>query len=170
VLPIAHLLLNGAWKAALVLIFIAGISDAFDGFLARTFHWQSKLGSILDPLADKLLLVVLFVTLAYRDIISEWLAFLVIARDVIILFGAIAYQRLTRDLKIAPLLSSKINTALQIVFVLGLMYHLAISPLPPNLLLVMQVLVVMTTLYSGIAYVVCWLGYYKKFQGKQTDK
>jgi len=170
VLPIAHLLLDEAWKSALILIFIAGISDAFDGFLARAFHWQSKLGSILDPLADKLLLVVLFVTLAYQNIIPNWLAFMVIARDIIILLGAITYQWLTKDLKIAPLLSSKINTALQIVFVLGLMYHLAISPLSQNLLLVMQILIVMTTLYSGVIYIICWLGYYKKFQIKQADK
>ncbi|HIP94029.1 MAG TPA: CDP-alcohol phosphatidyltransferase family protein, partial [Leucothrix sp.] len=77
VLPIASLLLDEAWMSAFILIFIAGISDAFDGFLARAFHWQSKLGSMLDPIADKLLLVVIFVTLAYRDIIPNWLAIIV---------------------------------------------------------------------------------------------
>ena len=169
-LPIASLLLDEAWMSAFILIFIAGISDAFDGFLARAFHWQSKLGSMLDPIADKLLLVVIFVTLAYRDIIPNWLAIIVISRDILILSGAIFYQWFTQDLRIAPLLSSKINTALQIVFVLGLMYHLAISPLPQMLMFILQILVVMTTLYSGVKYVICWVAYYKKFRTQKLER
>ncbi len=169
VLPIAYLLLNEAWVQALALIFIAGISDALDGFLARTFHWQSELGSILDPIADKLLLVIIFVTLAYRDVIPNWLAFIVIARDVVILGGAISYQWLTQDLKIEPLLSSKINTALQIIFVLALMYHLAISPIPQTLMLLLQTLVVIMVMYSGFKYVICWTSYYKKFRIKKSQ-
>jgi len=168
VLPIAYLLLNEAWVQALTLIFIAGISDALDGFLARTFYWQSELGSILDPIADKLLLVIIFITLAYRDVIPNWLAFLVIARDVLILGGAISYQWLTENLKIEPLLSSKINTALQIVFVLALMYHLAISPLPQTFMFSLQALVVIMVMYSGFKYVVCWTSYYKKFRIKKA--
>ncbi len=167
-LPIAYLLLSEAWAQALVLIFVAGVSDALDGFLARTFHWQSELGSIIDPIADKLLLVIIFVTLAYRGIIPNWLALLVIARDVVILSGAISYQWFTQDLKIAPLLSSKINTALQIVFVLMLMYHLAISSLPLELMLLLQIAVVVTTLYSGVKYIICWSVYYKKYRIKQS--
>ncbi len=168
VLPIAILLLNKAWEMAFILIFIAGISDAFDGFLARTFHWQSKLGSILDPVADKLLLVVLFVTLAYRDIIPSWLAALVISRDVVILVGAMSYQWITHDLKITPLLSSKLNTALQIVFVLLLMYHLAVSPVPEKAMFAMQIAVVVTTIISGVKYVICWTNYYKNYLEKKN--
>lgn len=164
VFPIAYFLLNEDWMHAFTLIFIAGISDALDGFLARTFHWQSELGSILDPIADKLLLVIIFVTLAYRGVIPNWLAFLVIARDVLILSGAISYQWLTQDLKIAPLLSSKINTALQIVFVLVLMYHLAIATLPQISMYLLQIAVVITTLYSGVKYIICWMAYYKKYR------
>ena len=170
VLPIAYLLLDKAWAQALILIFIAGVSDALDGFLARAFHWQSELGSILDPIADKLLLVIIFVTLAYRGVIPNWLAFLVITRDIVILSGAISYQWFTHDLKIAPLLSSKINTALQIVFVLALMYHLAILSLPLKLMQLLQIAVVITTLYSGVKYIICWTIYYKRLQHNSGDE
>lgn len=164
VLPIAYFLLAEDWTLALILIFIAGISDALDGFVARTFHWQSELGSILDPIADKILLVIIFVTLAYRGAIPSWLAFLIVFRDIVILAGAVSYQWLTQDLKIAPLLSSKINTALQIVFALALMYHLAISTLPQALIYLLQIAVVITTLYSGVKYIICWMAYYKKYR------
>jgi len=163
VLPIANLLLNQAWGTAFILIFIAGISDAFDGFLARAFNWQSKLGSILDPIADKLLLFVIFATLAYQNIIPNWLAILVISRDIIILLGAISYQWITGNLKITPLMSSKINTALQIVFVLGLMYHLAISSLPEIIMSILKISVVITTIISGINYIVSWTAYYANY-------
>ena len=162
------MLLNQSWDIAFVLIFIAGISDAFDGFLARTFNWQSKLGSILDPIADKLLLVVIFITLAYQNIIPNWLAILVISRDIIILLGAISYQWLTGNLKITPLMSSKINTALQIVFVLGLMYHLAISPLPEIIMSILKISVVVTTIISGINYIVSWTGYYASYLAQKN--
>ncbi len=159
VLPIAFQLQNEAWLSAFILIFIAGISDALDGFLARAFNWQSQLGSILDPLADKLLLIVIFVSLAYKGIIPNWLAVLVVTRDFVILFGAIIYQWLTRELKITPLFSSKVNTAFQIIFVLALMYHLAISSLSNSLLYVLQIGVATTTLFSGFSYVICWARY-----------
>ena len=168
VLPIANLLLSEAWMPAFVLIFIAGVSDALDGFLARAFHWQSRLGSMLDPIADKLLLVVIFITLTYHDIIPNWLTVLVISRDVIILLGAISYQWITGNLKISPLMSSKINTALQIVFVLGLMYHLAISPLPEIILSFLEISVVATTIISGVNYIVSWTGYYATYLAQKN--
>lgn len=169
VLPIALLLYKEAWGVAFVLIFIAGLSDALDGFLARTFSWQSQLGSILDPLADKLLLVVIFVSLAYKDIIPIWIMILVVARDFIILMGAISYQWLTKELKITPLFSSKVNTALQIIFILVIMYHLAISSLPETLILALQIAVALTTSISGILYVVYWSRYYAKYLEKNSS-
>lgn len=144
---------------AFILIFIAGISDAFDGFLARAFKWQSTLGSFLDPLADKLLLGVIFISLAYKGIIPNWLVILVITRDIIILLGAGFYQWMTQELNISPLFSSKINTALQIIFVLVIMYHLAIEPLPEAITLGLQLVVAFTTLLSGFLYVKYWLRY-----------
>ena len=163
VLPIAMLLHQEQWSMAFVLIFIAGVSDGVDGYLARTYQWQSKLGSILDPLADKLLIVIIFIIMANKGIIPNWLTSLVIGRDVIILAGAVSYQWLTKDLRVSPLFSSKVNTAFQILFVLGLMYHLSISPLPEFLLLYAQYILAGVAIFSGASYVRCWAGYYVNF-------
>ena len=76
---------------ALVLFAVAGFSDALDGFLAKHYHWESRLGSILDPLADKLLLVASFATLTWLGLIPYWLLWLVLGRDVLIVAGALAY-------------------------------------------------------------------------------
>ncbi|WP_299877527.1 CDP-alcohol phosphatidyltransferase family protein [uncultured Cocleimonas sp.] len=167
VLPIAHQLLHAEWKNALILIFVAGISDAIDGFLARNYKWQSKLGGFLDPLADKLLLTVVFVTLAYKDIIPNWLAILVISRDLIILLGAIVYHWVTRELRMTPILISKINTTMQITFVLALMYHLAINPMTEPVLNILKYGVAITTLLSGIMYVIHWSRYTIKYLSKK---
>lgn len=158
IIPIAILLHRQSWMYAFILILIAGISDALDGFLARVFSWQSRLGSILDPLADKALLVLIFVSLAYQDFIPVWLAALVVGRDLIILSGAIAFQWITHQLEISPLFISKVNTALQILFILLIMYHLAFSSLSQTLLEGMQIAVAITTILSGIAYIVIWSG------------
>ena len=149
---------------ALVLIFIAGISDAADGFLARKFNWQSRLGSFLDPIADKLLLVVIFVSLALKDLIPIWLAVLVVARDVIIVAGASYYQWKTHRLEMSPLMSSKVNTVMQVVFVLGVLFHLVVTPLPDSVLLMLKIGVAMTTLVSGVFYVFCWSRFCKNHQ------
>jgi cardiolipin synthase len=111
-------LLEHAFSTALVLFAIAGFSDALDGFLAKHFHWESRLGSILDPLADKLLLVASFESLAWLGLIPMWLLWMVLARDVIIVLGALAYHYLIGQFALLPLWSSKINTALQIILVL----------------------------------------------------
>lgn len=162
VLPIALLLLEESWVNAAILIFIAGISDGIDGYLARKFHWQSELGAILDPLADKLLIVIIFIVLAYRGIIPVWLTGLVVGRDLIILTGAMLYRWLTQNLEIKPLFISKVNTALQILFVLLLLYHLTIQALPLVVLHMSEWLVAAAAIVSGISYVIYWTGYYKK--------
>ncbi len=169
VLPIAFQLHHEAWASAFVLIFIAGVSDALDGFLARIYHWQSQLGSILDPLADKLLLIVILIILANKGVVPYWLLALVVGRDAVILVGAIIYRWLTKDLTISPLLSSKVNTALQIFFVLTLMFHLSIMALPESLITGLEIGVAITTLLSGFLYVKCWASYTMMFVQKKTS-
>jgi len=156
IIPIALLLHHQSWANAFILILIAGVSDALDGFLARVFNWQSRLGSFLDPIADKLLLIVIFISLAHKGIIPIWLTCLVIGRDLIILLGASACQWITRKLEMSPLFISKVNTALQILFILLIMYHLAFSNLPWQLIEGMQIAVAITTILSGLAYIVIW--------------
>ena len=155
--------------SAFILFFIAGVSDGIDGFLARAFNWKSKLGAMLDPIADKLLLTVIFITLAFKGVIPVWLAVLVVLRDIIIIIGAITYHWLTRELTMSPLFSSKINTALQISYVLVLIYHLAIAPVSEKLIYALQVGVAITILISGILYVIVWsrhtINFYKNKNG-----
>ena len=169
VFPIVYYLHNDEWLYAFVLFFIAGISDGIDGYLARKFSWQSKLGSILDPLADKLLMLVLYIMLAYKDIIPDWLALLVVARDIIIILGAMIYHWLTRELNISPLISSKINTAFQITFVIAIMYNSAIASLSETLIYLLQLGVIFTTIYSGVSYVIRWTQYTIKYQSKNNQ-
>lgn len=161
IIPIAVLLHQKAWLGAFWLIFLAGFSDALDGFLARAFNWQSRLGAILDPLADKALLIFVFLSLAHRGMIPVWLAILVVVRDIVILAGAMTYRWLFKEIQISPLLISKINTAVQILFVFAIMYHLAFSDssylyLPLFVVDSLQSLVALTTIVSGVAYVVIW--------------
>jgi len=171
IFPIVYLLYQELWLNALILIGVAGVSDGLDGFLARAFHWQSRLGAILDPIADKALLVILFVVLAHKGIIPLWLTLLVVARDVVILGGATVYHFVTRSLEMAPLFISKINTAVQIAYIVVVMYHLAIEPIPPNWLESLMYLTAFTTFLSGVMYVVIWSGYTRtKLANKEKQK
>ena len=97
VVPLVVALLDYQFGIAMVLFAIAGISDALDGFLAKHYHWESRLGSILDPLADKLLLVAGFATLTWLGYIPNWLLWLVIGRDIMIVTGGMACLLYTSD-------------------------------------------------------------------------
>ena len=165
VFPIAFFIWDEAYHAAFILMLIAGLSDALDGFLARTFHWQSKLGALLDPAADKLLLVSIFVICGIKGFLPIWLVVLIFARDIIIVMGAFFYQKVTKDKKIKPLLISKINTAAQILLAVLTLYQEAVQAFSTQIDLLLITVVALTTLISGIAYVMLWTRYtieYKK--------
>jgi len=98
VAPVVAMLLDERYLAALALILFAGFSDALDGFLARAFDWRTRLGSLLDPAADKLLIFSVFVTLSYQGLVPVFVTVVVVMRDVVIVAGAALYQWL-----IAPL-------------------------------------------------------------------
>ncbi len=175
VIPIIGSIWHGDYKLALILIFIAGVSDGVDGFLARYFNWKSKLGAFLDPLADKILLISLFIVFSLKDLLPLWLMYMVITRDFIIFFGAVAYQLVTHDLEMRPLFISKINTALQIALVLIVALVLADIHVASWLLDGMIILVVLSTLISGISYVVLWTRYtlsnkHNKIKPVRTNK
>src|SRR5690606_20003040 len=121
--PVVLLLLAERYQEALMLFIIAGGSDAVDGFLAKRFGWRTRLGSLLDPAADKLLLVSVFVTLAYLGLVPVALAAIVVGRDVVIVLGALGYQFLIAPLEGQPLVVSKLNTACQLLFVLVTIAH-----------------------------------------------
>ena len=131
---------------------LAGVSDAVDGWLARR-RGGSALGAMLDPVADKALLVSMFVTLASIGVLPDWLAILVVFRDLVIVGGLVLMWRLAMPVRIKPLLISKLNTALQLLLVgLALLLH-GFGLASPGLLATLIWAVAATTLVSGAAYV-----------------
>jgi len=156
VYPVVHFVLARRFDWALALFVVAGVSDAVDGFLAKRFQWQSRLGSYLDPLADKLLLVSCFVSTAWLGLIPVWLLLLVLLRDLVIVTGAVAYYFLLRPFEGQPHLVSKLNTLLQLLLIVAVLFHHGVAALPASLLSVLIGAVAFTTLTSGVIYVYVW--------------
>ena len=156
VLPVVLLLLQGRFGFALVVFGLAGFSDALDGYLAKHYHWSSRVGALMDPLADKLLLLSCFVTLGWLGWIPYWLVGLVILRDLTIVIGAIVYNFRIERLEAEPRPASKLNTFTQIMLVLAVMFSQGVSELPALWMDVLLYSVLMTTLWSGLDYVWIW--------------
>ncbi len=153
---VVFLILHDRLIAGFWLFVAAGVSDAVDGYIAKRYNVSSPLGRYLDPLADKALLVALFVVGGFLDFLPDWLVILVVFRDVMIIGGAILFYILDLPPKMPPLAVSKINTACQIVLVAAALafrgYGLDLAPLQTGL----EYLVAATTLASGLAYLVKW--------------
>lgn len=156
VAPLVYALLNRRFDIALGLIVVAGASDGLDGFLAKTFDWRTRLGSLLDPAADKLLIVSVFVTLTYLGIVPPALTLIVVLRDVVIVIGAVAYQLLIEPVRGEPSSISKLNTACQLGFVVFAVTNAAFAWPPPISLQLLGAAVVFTSIASGLNYVLRW--------------
>lgn len=154
--PFLWLLLQERYEAALLLFVIAGVSDALDGFLAKHYGWTSELGGLLDPIADKLLLVGALLTLGWLNELPHWLVALAILRDIVIIIGAISYHLLVEPVQGNPLLISKVNTLLQLTLVFAVIIHYGLLPLPSWLLTGLIYATALTTVWSGITYVWRW--------------
>lgn len=134
----------------------AGISDAVDGFLARYLEAKSVLGAYLDPLADKALLMGIFITFGIEGYLPSWIVILVVFRDILIIGGAMLYHTLTQSLQMAPLFISKVNTATQIVLAGFVLALLALDVDYDLALMILIWLAALTTVLSGAVYVVRW--------------
>jgi cardiolipin synthase len=156
VYPVVYFMLERRFGLSLALFFLAGVSDGLDGFLAKHYHWQSRLGSYLDPLADKLLLVSSFLSLAWLGLLPVWLVVVVVLRDVVILAGAVAYYFLLRPFDGEPHWTSKLNTFLQLLFVVAVLFSQGVWVLPGWLLLLLMLSVFATSVVSGAIYVAVW--------------
>lgn len=154
--PIVLCLLGGRYDLALILFVVAGVSDALDGFLAKRFGWTSRLGGLLDPIADKLLLVSCYLALTWQGLLPLWLTALVIARDLVILAGATLYHTLIERLEAAPSVISKLNTLSQLLLVMAVLFNYGAQPLPAGWLDVLLYAVLATTVLSGADYVWTW--------------
>jgi cardiolipin synthase len=156
VMPVVFLLFEREFGWALLLFAVAGASDGLDGFLAKSFGWQSRLGGILDPLADKTLLVACFLVLGALSLIPVWLVVAAITRDLVIVGGAIAYHYGVEELEAEPTVASKVNTALQILLVVAVMADAGPLPLPEHLLQALIWACLVTVVLSGVQYVWVW--------------
>ncbi len=154
--PIAVALLHQRLLATLILFAIAALSDALDGFLARRFGWQSELGAILDPIADKLLLATVLISLTVLGLVPLWLMAAALARDAVIVAGAAAYRLFIGPLTARPSMVSKLNTLCQAAFVLVVVARAAFGQPPPWTEAALGALVFATTVVSGIDYVVTY--------------
>ena len=156
--PIVMSLLNHQYFLAIILFFVAGITDGLDGWIAKRYGFQTRLGSILDPAADKLLLVSSFVALYALGIMPLWLLILIFFRDVMIVSGTVGCF-LGADANNSDLLSpsklSKFNTALQIILVLFLVL-VQIYPVAEQLITIAFIIVATSTMLSGADYMWIW--------------
>jgi cardiolipin synthase (CMP-forming) len=151
------LILNGRLDLAFWLFVAAGVSDAVDGWVARVRNARSALGAILDPMADKLLLVCVFVTLAATGVLPDWLAILVVFRDLVIVGGVLVLWVLGQPPKIRPLFISKANTVAQIALAALALLLAGFGLRADGLLTAVVWTVAGTTFASGAAYVAATL-------------
>jgi cardiolipin synthase len=156
VAPIAVALAHHHLATTIVLFGVAALSDAADGFLAKRYGWQSDLGAVLDPAADKLLLVTVFITLAYLKLVPLWLMAAAVARDTIIVVGALLYRLWIGPLNVRPSVVSKFNTLCQAAFILAVVGREQFSLPPAWAAAVLGALVFVTVTVSGIDYVLIY--------------
>ena len=156
VAPIAVALAHHQLLIAILLFGIAATSDLADGFLAKRFGWQSELGAVLDPAADKLLLATVFVTLAYLGLVPLWLMAAAVARDAIIVLGALLYRLCFGLLNVRPSVVSKFNTLCQAAFIMAVVGRAEFSIPPASVVMWLGALVFVTVTVSGIDYVLIY--------------
>ncbi|WP_336368532.1 CDP-alcohol phosphatidyltransferase family protein [Marinobacter sp. C2H3] len=156
IIPFAGSLLAEHYRQALLIFGAAAITDAVDGFLARHFGWRSRVGAIADPLADKALLITSYLMLTLTAVLPVWLFLVVLARDLLIVGGALAYHVGIGRYEMAPSLPGKINTLVQILVVLSIIILLADWPMQPWVVDVGIALVTVSAAVSGGHYLWVW--------------
>ena len=151
------LILSQRFGAAFAVFVVAGVSDGIDGYIAKRFRLTTELGAHLDPLADKVLIDAIYVTLASIGQLPPWLAILIVSRDATILAAMILAWLMSRPFAIRPTLISKLNTVAQIAFAAFLLGSRAFGFAAPFAHLSFVVLVTFSTLASGLVYIGQWL-------------
>jgi len=161
-------MLQSHWEWAFFGFVAAGISDGVDGFIARQFNQRSRLGAYLDPMADKILLVSVFVVLGIGGQLPLWLVVAVVSRDALIICAVLMSTVIGHPVEMKPLLVSKANTAAQIVLAAEVLAELTFGL---NLGLLRRGLVLLSGLLTGAsaaAYLVAWLRHMSGY-GEGTD-
>ena len=167
---VVYCLMTGRMDLAFAGFLVAGISDGVDGFVARHFNQRSKLGAYLDPMADKLLLVSVFLVLGIMGELPLWLVIAVVSRDALIIFAVLLSTVMGNPVEMKPLFVSKANTAVQIVLAATVLAELAFSaefgPIRPALTIVSGLL----TVASAAAYLVGWLRHMNGYEGETPHR
>ncbi|MBE0578463.1 CDP-alcohol phosphatidyltransferase family protein [Devosia sp.] len=153
---IVWLILDGRADIAFIVFVLAGVTDAVDGFIAKRFGAVTELGKFLDPLADKALLVSVYVALASVGGMPRWLVILVVFRDVLIVGGSLLIHTMRQTVVMNPLKISKLNTLLQIVLAAVALLRDGYGVMPDGIDTILAVVVAVTTFLSGAAYVWVW--------------
>lgn len=148
---------SGQWELAFVVFLAAGISDAVDGFIAKRFDMRSRLGAYIDPLADKALLVSIYITLAVVGVLPGWVAILVVSRDFMILAAFLLSWLMGQPMEVKTLAVSKLNTAAQIAFAALVLGSKAFSLDVGGAETLGIAIVAALTLVSAGAYLALWL-------------
>ena len=155
--PIVWALVNGYYGWTLGLFVVAAVSDGLDGFLAKQFNWTSELGKVLDPVADKLLLVSVIITLTLVGMVPLWLTVVVVARDVVIGAGAGVYKWLFGPVEGQPTIASKVNTFFQLTYVICVVAAAAAPVVPQVWITLLGATVLVTTVASGVDYTAMYI-------------
>jgi cardiolipin synthase (CMP-forming) len=150
------LILRSRYGAAFWVFVIAGVSDGLDGFIAKHFDRRTRLGALLDPIADKALLVSVYVTLGWKNQLWTSLVILVVFRDVMIVGGFLLMQAFAAPKHYDPLYISKINTGLQIVLIAFVLARLGLGADWGDADVVLSSAVMATTILSGLSYILRW--------------
>lgn len=157
VLPFNYYFYVGQIKTAFIIFMVAAFTDALDGWIARVFKWQSDLGLIIDPLADKILIVSCFILLGYHQLLPVWIVLMVFLRDIAISFGAfisMSNKKIAKPLN--PSLLSKLNTVLQMFLILSNLLQAAYGNIPESLRKTLLYTVACTTICSFFHYLWLW--------------
>lgn len=153
IVPFLMSLHDMQYKLTFYIFFVAGLTDGVDGWLARHFHWESKLGAMLDPLSDKLFVAVSYITLGYLNELPWWLVCIVLTRDIIIVSGVGIWEFFIGELEFSPTFFSKTNTVLQGVVIIVVLFQMAYMPVPTWFFYSLIGLITLTTLASLLDYI-----------------
>ncbi len=149
-------ILKEKYGTALTLFLVAGISDAADGFIARRFNMRSELGAVLDPLADKILIVATVLAMGWLGLLPVWLMIVIVCRDIVIAGGALTWHFAIGRVEMAPSLTSKVNTFFQVAMIFLLLCKASSLLDISSWQFFLFYLVLITSLVSGIQYVLVW--------------
>jgi len=162
------LIIDQEMFAAFLVFLMAGLSDAADGFLAKRFGWHTELGAYLDPIADKALLVTIYVTLGLAGHLPVWLVIAVVSRDILIVGAVLLAWMMSRPITVKPLLVSKVNTCLQIALAGVVLGRLGLGLGLDNLVWLLVWMTGTFTIISAGAYFWAWLRHMASYEPAQA--